>query len=537
MAAESPHKRLLTPFLILALGMTVLRGDRVPRTNSGGGRIAEHVVGRVEDSWGPIAGARVRWKGTDTLVKTDRFGVFHLPAPTQGHGRITAAAPGYFIAGVDADDQPATIRLTPIPTADCLDYQWIDPAPDPNAALNCANCHAEIYRQWQTGGHSRSATNRRLSNLYEGTDWHGHPGRGWSLLDEYPHGRGVCTACHAPSVSFHDEAFDDLRLVQGVSRRGVHCDYCHKISQAPVDNVGLAHGVLGVKLLRPRDGQIFFGTLDDDDRGRSVYSPLQKESRVCAACHEGTLFGVPVYTTYSEWLAGPDRKAGRTCQSCHMAPSGRLGNIAPNDAGLQRDPLTVASHGMPPGGRAAGLRQCLELSVVLQPSDADLTVRVQLLARNAGHRLPTGYIDRQLILLVEGFDRQARPLSLARGPRLPSPAGVQLAGRPGRLYAKVLTDPQGHSPAPFWRAGVRMSDTRLFSNRADGSRYVFPPETERVRVRVFYRRFWRKVAHEKQWPDDQIVVLDQSYRRTPDRGPEKGETINSESFDVRSSSG
>jgi hypothetical protein len=195
-----------------------------------------------------------------------------------------------------------------------------------------------------------------------------------------------------------------------------------------------------------------------------------------------------------------------------MAPTGRLSNIAPGDAGLDRDPMTLASHGMRGAGRAAELRKCLQLSVVLEPSDSGLTARVQLLARNAGHRLPTGYIDRQLILLVEAFGEQERPLPAIEGPRLPSCVGNEISGRPGRLFAKVLTDSEGNSPAPFWRAGVRMEDTRLLSNRADRSRYVFPPNTDRVRVRVLYRRFWPQVAQEKQWPNDEITVLDESYR-------------------------
>ena len=30
------------------------------------------------------------------------------------------------------------------------------------------------------------------------------------------------------------------------------------------------------------------------DRGEDVYSPLYSQSRYCAACHEGTVFGVHV---------------------------------------------------------------------------------------------------------------------------------------------------------------------------------------------------------------------------------------------------
>jgi hypothetical protein len=45
----------------------------------------------------------------------------------------------------------------------------------------CANCHAEIYREWTASAHSRSATGRRFRNLYDGTDWNGDAGVGWGL--------------------------------------------------------------------------------------------------------------------------------------------------------------------------------------------------------------------------------------------------------------------------------------------------------------------------------------------------------------------
>ena len=71
-----------------------------------------------------------------------------------------------------------------------------------------------------------------------------------------------------------------------------------------------------------RPKQLFFGPLDDVDRGEDAFSPLYRESRYCASCHEGIVFGVHVYSTYSEWLSSPARRAGKQCQDCHMAPTG-----------------------------------------------------------------------------------------------------------------------------------------------------------------------------------------------------------------------
>ena len=64
-----------------------------------------------------------------------------------------------------------------------------------------------------------------------------------------------------------------------------------------------------------------FAVLPERD---DAFSPLYRQSRYCASCHEGTVLSVHVYSTYSEWLASPARREGKQCQSCHMAPTGTL---------------------------------------------------------------------------------------------------------------------------------------------------------------------------------------------------------------------
>jgi hypothetical protein len=94
---------------------------------------------------------------------------------------------------------------------------------------------------------------------------------------------------------------------------------------------------------------------------------------------------------------------------------------------------------------------------------------------------------------------------------LPPAAGKVLAGRPGRLYAKLLKDFDGHSPAPFWKADPEPIDTRLTPGVVDVSRYVFPVEMAQLRVRLIYRRFWEEVARLKSWPDRDLVVFEQTF--------------------------
>lgn len=460
------------------------------------------LVGRVLSDSRPVGAARVRYQGQDTFVFTDEQGRFTLAGGPPRDRRVTASASGHFIGGASAESRPLVIELSRLPDDDCEGYVWVRPEPNAQSPGNCGNCHREIYHEWRGSGHANSAHNRRFQNLFEGSDWQGTPGRGWSLLGEYPAGAGVCAACHAPTADINDTALP--------SGPGVDCDFCHKIRETRVDHAGLTHGRYAYDLLRPAEGQIFFGPLDDVDRGEDVYSPLQSESRYCAGCHEGVVFGVHVYSTWSEWLASPARQQGRQCQTCHMAASGKLTNVAADNGGIEREASTLASHTFLPGGRVSMLQGALRLAVRVDRAEQRLALDVCVTAENVGHRLPTGFIDRHLVLTVEPLTAAGAAVDVVSGPKLPAAAGAELVGRPGRLFAKLLRDADGR-PAPFWRAGLTLDDTRLTPDRPETFHFVLPDKAASVRVRLLYRRFWPDVAQSKNWPSDEIVIVDETH--------------------------
>jgi hypothetical protein len=465
------------------------------------------VEGRVTDSAHPVAGARVRWQGSTTLVLTDADGRFHLPPAPSANTRATAQRPGYRIGAASLRDG-LHIRLDPLPAADHPDYPWISPHPDPDRAANCANCHTDIYREWSGSAHAGAARNPRFLQLFADPD--GKSPHGWDLSREHPLGMPVCTTCHAPTLD-DPASGGDVRLAAGVAADGVHCDYCHKVVDAPTDKLGVRFGRDGLVLLRPRQGeQLFYGPLDDAVRpGESFgHFPVYKESRVCAPCHEGIVFGVHVYGTYSEWLDSPARAQGIQCQGCHMRPTGRLTNIAPGKGGIERDPLTLASHRLP-GSQEEMLRRCLRAEVTCRSADGQLRVEVTLRAEQVGHRVPTGFIDRHLLLIVQAFDHEGAPVPLTQGPRLPAAAG-RWSGQPGWLYGKLLRDERGHAPLPFWLPGSAMADTRLYPAQPDVRSFVFAGPAAQVQVRVWYRRFWQQVADARGWTHNDMLVFDRT---------------------------
>jgi hypothetical protein len=469
------------------------------------------VTGTVLAGGVPAEEARVRWKGTADPVLTGPDGSFLLPPRHSASTHVTAWSDGFFIAGVPADRKPLRLDLHPLPTEDHEDYAWVDPTPDPARPGNCGNCHGEIYREWSGSAHARSVSNVHFRNLYDGTDRHGNPGRGWNLLAEHPDGAGVCTACHAPTVPFGDPAYFDLRQAHGVDALGVHCDYCHKVT-ATGGKPGLTHGRFALTLLRPArgEGQLFFGPLDDVDRGEDAFSPIYRRSRYCAACHEGTVFGVPVYTTYSEWLESPAAREGKDCQACHTKPTGRLANLAPGKGGIDRDPQTLGSHALVVDSLDDVLRRCLRVTAHATREADAVRVEVELSAADVGHLVPTGFVDRHLVLTVEADTGSGQPAALRSGPTLPTQAGAGQAGRAGKLYGRLLKDFDGGVPAPFWRADPVVTDTRLAPGRPDRLTFVFAAAAGRVRVRLVYRRFLREVAESKGWPDNETVLSDRS---------------------------
>src|SRR5262249_3831863 len=107
--------------------------------------------------------------------------------------------------------------------------------------------------------------------------------------------------------------------------------------------------------------------------------------------------------------------------------------------------------------------------------------------------------------LVSARDAFGIEVSPVNGPQLPEIAGF-VKGQPGRLYAKILKDFDGHSPAPFWRADSRPEDLRLVPGQTDSATWLFPASARTIHARLLYRKFWPEVAAAKGWPDNEMEV-------------------------------
>jgi hypothetical protein len=186
-----------------------------------------------------------------------------------------------------------------------------------------------------------------------------------------------------------------------------------------------------------------------------------------------------------------------------------MSNIAPGKGGIDRDPRSLGNHRFFAPSQADMLRRCLHVSAGASSSADFLEVKIRVQADEVGHRVPTGFVDRNLLLVVEGLGPNGASILPSSGPKIPGFAGQEWAGKAGKVYAKRLTDFDGRSPVPFWRAKPDVEDTRLIPGQVDSIHWRFPTGSNRLRMRLIYRRFWPETAKSKGWPQDDISVLDQ----------------------------
>jgi hypothetical protein len=178
-------------------------------------------------------------------------------------------------------------------------------------------------------------------------------------------------------------------------------------------------------------------------------------------------------------------------------------NIAPGKGGIERNPKTLSSHHTP-GGTLEMLRQSLKLQA---RAGVGGKLDVEITAERVGHRVPTGFVDRQLVLVVDAVDARGNRVDLAEGPRLPKSVG-KWAGLPGVLYAKQLVGEKESMPTPFWLPVLKSEDTRLLPEQIDRREFVFGAAAERVTVQLWYRRFWQEVADARGWTDNDVLVAE-----------------------------
>jgi hypothetical protein len=471
----------------------------------------------------PLENARVRIRGSEEFVTTDKFGRFTVPLKNHGQKLfqwiITAGKEGYVNSGARyvPGQEVVVVTLQAIPDYDDPNYQMVitSPAgPFPNSRgvkleRDCGNCHTTVLWEWGVSKMGKTTQNKNVLKAY----------------DQFIEEKGVdqqntCADCHAPIAALQAPGQTDYGLAVRENynlSKGIECDFCHKIKDVEVSN---KPGLQSIKMNRLNAGNGFFeyGPYDDTVAMPMVasYNPIYKKSEYCSSCHQDAIkqpagFSwdyeavypdaakyplyengqvIPNQWTYQEWLEWQDslpendEDKGRQCQDCHMnwtkemlpyyryVVSGDVKNYA-----LERSPDTIFPHKFE-GASPKRLEGSARLFLDTEIYDDVLEVSVGVTNVNAGHRLPTGEHTRNMILLVSVEDEEGRQLDFIEGPVVPEWGGTgdnekDYGGLPGKGYARITADASGTLNVPVWRATRIDSDNRIKAKETDSSQYKF----------------------------------------------------------------
>jgi hypothetical protein len=449
---------------------------------------------------------------------SDHSGDFTIDGLTPGEEvEVTAWSDGYYIAGmlVTPPASGVQISLRHYHTIDHDTYAWVSPTSGSSEGA-CGNCHPLIMPQWEANAHSRAVSNTRFFSLYNGTDTSGTIQTGPGYLNDFPGTAGNCANCHAPGAAVDGYLTTDMNDVRDQLTAGIHCDYCHKVGgifQDPATgNVyPNAPGVASQRILRPpEDDNIFFGPYDDIP-DPDTYLPVISESLFCAACHQFSFWGTPIYESYGEWLGSPYAEAGITCQDCHMPPNGDDHYASLDEGGLIHPPESIPSHLQLGAENLDLLQNSVELSASMVQIGSQIEVSVEIINSQVGHHVPTDHPGRHLILTVEILDQQSQPLTQVAGPQVPGWGGPQ-AGKPGKAFAKVLRDSSsGEFPVvSYWKQTSILSDNRIPAGESDLSVYSFdapePGETITLSIELRFRRLFEDTMQSKDWGTPDVIM-------------------------------
>jgi hypothetical protein len=299
-------------------------------------------------------------------------------------------------------------------------------------ASRCGECHEKMFDEWEVSAHARATS----STLFKA-----------AMADAKT---DDCNRCHAPLVA---RIGPDAPASEGVT-----CDVCHTLRD-PKPTAGGGSFRLAI------DDMVKFGprcNLKDHYFHRMGCSPEHDQAVICGACHWWEQKGVPIFTEFPDWQAGP--AAQTPCQECHMPKE-----KAPIAVGSPaRD--GVPHHGLL--GLATDLRKrAFGLAVSVTDDAGALVISVDVKNVNGGHPIPSGLPERRMIVSAKVGDEVQR-----------------------HALGRVLVDAAG-AEVPFWRATRVGSDSRVPSGATRHEVFTFHPSgAGTAEVAIAYRAMSEAVA-------------------------------------------
>lgn len=293
---------------------------------------------------------------------------------------------------------------------------WVIPlaqaAEEFQISYSCVNCHLDRYEEWRHSMHALAVSDPIFEAAY------------MKASKSEPKYREYCLTCHSPTTIITK----DFNLKKSISIEGVTCSFCHTVT-----------GVNNNSYIFNQSNPMYGPYADSKtDAHASAYSDLHTKSEFCAGCHEFSLNGVPISETYSEWKEGPYSAEGKQCQDCHMEAI--RGFSTKN--GTERE--KIYKHFWYGGHSGQFLEKAFKIESMIQQKGNKAKVTLNITNINVGHKIPSGYPLRKVILNFMATNGERREIFNDK-----------------KVYTKTLLDEYGNEVYEFWKASSIANDNRI----------------------------------------------------------------------------
>jgi nitrate/TMAO reductase-like tetraheme cytochrome c subunit len=194
-------------------------------------------------------------------------------------------------------------------------------------AAQCGECHKEIYEEWASSNHAYAS----ISPMFHAFE------QKFQSLTQGTVGT-FCVRCHAQvGTQLGEKRETPLWERAAISREGVTCITCHRVKE----QYGKVDGERRVepgKIFDPVYGTGEKSVIKDiiakkdtysvktgkDGRGINIHdgmmtNPQLGKSEFCVSCHQVAVnLGIKLEIVWDQYRDSPAKKAGITCQDCHM---------------------------------------------------------------------------------------------------------------------------------------------------------------------------------------------------------------------------
>jgi hypothetical protein len=194
-------------------------------------------------------------------------------------------------------------------------------------AAQCGQCHKQIYDEWSSSNHAYAS----ISPMFHAFE---------QKFQELTQGTvgTFCVRCHQQvGTQLGENRETPLWARSQISREGVTCITCHRVKE----QYGKVNGERRVepgKIFEPvygtgeksvikdilADKETYSVRTGKDGRGLDIHNgmmtnPQLGKSEFCVSCHQVAVnLGIKLEIVWDQYRDSPAKKAGVTCQDCHM---------------------------------------------------------------------------------------------------------------------------------------------------------------------------------------------------------------------------